>query len=164
MQMETSSKERGKKRQEEKKLTCERIAWEVQWNTEQMENRDEKIIKQKEDNEMRNMNNANGRPCPAASLTQRHTAGQPVNSDRCLSLLRSWLWLSATVLKLDICILTSSSDVTLVLFRNKRTLAFWLTHLPVLLWYYRKHQRAQNLNSWPLLFHFCKIYIIAPLV
>lgn len=45
------------RRQREKKLTCERIPWEVQRNTEQMENHDEKTIKQKGDNEMRNMNN-----------------------------------------------------------------------------------------------------------
>lgn len=55
-------------RQGEMKLTCERIPWEVQWNTEQMGNHDEETTKQKEetkDNEMRNMKNEIGHRFPA---------------------------------------------------------------------------------------------------
>lgn len=58
--------------QGEKKLTCERILWEVQGNREQMENHDEKTIKQKEETktmkwEMWTMKEGN---CPlATSLT-----------------------------------------------------------------------------------------------
>lgn len=61
--METST--RGKQsRQREKKLTC-RVPWEVQRNTEQMENHDEKTMERKrrnKDNEMRNVNNGRGQP------------------------------------------------------------------------------------------------------
>lgn len=69
--VKTETKQR---RQKEKKLTCERILWEVQWDTEQMGNRDENTTKHKEDNEKREMNNGNGKgcaDCPRLTLTER---------------------------------------------------------------------------------------------
>lgn len=46
----------------------------VEQNGGEMKSGDEKTIKQKEENEMRCMNDDKGKPCPDTSLTRRHTA------------------------------------------------------------------------------------------
>lgn len=46
----------------------------MEQNGEEMKSGDEKTIKQKEENEMRCMNDDKGKPCPDTSLTRRHTA------------------------------------------------------------------------------------------
>lgn len=90
MEMDTSTEENKPDKTREKKLTCERIPWEVQWITEQMKNHDEKTVKQRrrnKDNEMRNVINER------ESFTHCHTAmrliGLSVHRKSCYSLLCS---------------------------------------------------------------------------